>query len=213
MSYQLLILYNQHIEVTDETIQQCQREKGEGIDKGGKRTIWAVPKLIDGTTLTDTSRACITIIILILLPGYSGKGRQAYCQVEQRKSSFESSPLFRKRHLLDIFVIWYLTSVDMSLTFYVWWFICYVTCDWWSDYMWQLIQVAGDAWQFTSGRCHIESLYMTDEMKVMIFACKVTRGPRSCSPRVARHRGARLSLFMKGVMMMTTVMMMMIIHI
>ena len=38
---------------------------------------------------------------------------------------------------------------------------------------------------------------MTDEMKVMIFACKVTRGPRSCSPRVARHRGARLSLIIE----------------
>ena len=38
---------------------------------------------------------------------------------------------------------------------------------------------------------------MTDEMKVMIFACKVTRGPRSCTPRVARHRGARLSLIIE----------------
>ena len=38
---------------------------------------------------------------------------------------------------------------------------------------------------------------MTDEMKVMMVACKVTRGPRSCSPRVARHRGARLSLIIE----------------
>ena len=43
-----------------------------------------------------------------------------------------------------------------------------------------------------------------------MVACKVAAGPRRCSPGVARHRGARLSLVMSGVMTMTLMLGMMI---
>ena len=102
-----------------------QRRNSQKVSKQGELTKGKREnsgKLIAGKTLN-------------ISPGYSGKGRQVCFPVEQRKSSFESSLLFRKRHLISIFVSWYISLIG-SLTY-----LLLIWCD------------ILDRWQMSSKLC------------------------------------------------------------